>query len=213
MASMTNADPDQPLVLGPVLRYVDETSATVWARTSTSARVSVERAGRTWSAPTVAVHGPHYALVVLEGLVPGSDDTYTVAVDDERVWPKDGMPPSRIRTLDPTREPHFAFGTCRTTGSHDAEGNKGTVSTRCVPSRSRCRTTRDGVAAPAALPRGPGLRRRHPEAMREFIAARRSLDEPPGEELKDYVEYAAPLPAGLERTRHPLAAVDGAERR
>ena len=26
--------------------------------------------------------------------------------------------------------------------------------------------------------------------MREFIAARRSLDEPPGEEIKDYEEYA-----------------------
>ncbi len=28
------------------------------------------------------------------------------------------------------------------------------------------------------------------DAMREFIASRRSLDEPPGEELKDYEEYA-----------------------
>jgi hypothetical protein len=28
------------------------------------------------------------------------------------------------------------------------------------------------------------------EAMREFIASRRSLEEPPGEELKDYEEYA-----------------------
>ena len=115
---------DEPLVLGPMLRYVDETSATVWARTASAARVTVERAGRTWSAPTVAVHGSHYALVVLDGLLPGSDDTYSVRVDDQPVWPRPGMPPSRIRTLDPTREPHFAFGTCRTTGSHDAEGNK-----------------------------------------------------------------------------------------
>ena len=81
---MTDVAPDHPLVLGPVLRYVDDSSATVWARTSTAAVVSVERAGRTWSAPTVAVHGSHYALVVLDGLLAGSDDTYTVRVDDEQ---------------------------------------------------------------------------------------------------------------------------------
>ena len=28
------------------------------------------------------------------------------------------------------------------------------------------------------------------EAMQEYIEARRGLDAPPGEELKDYVEYA-----------------------
>ena len=28
------------------------------------------------------------------------------------------------------------------------------------------------------------------DAMREFIASRRDIDEPPGEELKDFEEYA-----------------------
>ena len=116
--------PDDALVLGPLLRHVDETSATVWVRTAEAATVSVERAGRTWSAPTFAVHGSHYALVVLDGLEPGSDDAYAVAVDGAAVWPLPGAPASRIRTLDPQRSTRLAFGTCRTNGSHDEAGNR-----------------------------------------------------------------------------------------
>ena len=121
---MTTTAMDGPLVLGPMLRYVDETSATVWVRTARAARVTVERAGRSWSAPTFSVHGSHYALVVLDGLLPGSDDAYAVRLDDVPVWPAPGMPPSRIRTLDRARTPRLAFGTCRTTGSHDDVGNR-----------------------------------------------------------------------------------------
>src|SRR4029079_8718418 len=73
MASMSTpvTELDERLVLGPMRRYVDETSATVWVRTSSHARVTVERAGRTWSASTVVLHGSHYALVVCDGLLPG----------------------------------------------------------------------------------------------------------------------------------------------
>jgi hypothetical protein len=192
MASMTDVAPDHPLVLGPVLRYVDDSSATVWARTSTAAVVSVERAGRTWSAPTVAVHGSHYALVVLDGLLAGSDDTYTVRVDDEQVWPKAGMPPSRIRTLDPTREPHFAFGTCRTTGSHDAEGNKAHGVDALRTLALALQDDPDTAWPDVLLLLGDQVyadTTPHGE-LEEFMAARRNLDEPPGLEIKDFVEYA-----------------------
>ena len=203
---------DEPLVLGPMLRYVDDTSATVWVRTAASARVTVERAGRTWSAATVALHGSHYALVVLDGLLPGSDDTYSVRVGDEPVWPRPGMPPSRIRTLDPSREPYFAFGTCRTTGSHDAQGNK---AHGVDALRTLALALRDDpeIAWPDVLlllgdqvyaDTTPN------EDLKEFMAARRSLDEPPGVEIKDFVEYAEPLPAGVERGGDPLGAVDRA---
>ena len=117
-------DPSEPLVLGPMLRYVDETSATIWVRTRDAVRVTVTRAGRRWSAPTFAFHGDHFALVVCDGLEPGSDDAYEVELDGERVWPRPGSPPSRIRTLDPGRLPRFAFGSCRTTATHDAAGNR-----------------------------------------------------------------------------------------
>jgi hypothetical protein len=189
---MTTTAPDEMLVLGPMLRYVDETSATVWVRTADAARVTVERAGHSWSAPTFAVHGSHYALVVLDGLQPGSDDAYRVRVDDVPVWPRAGMPESRIRTLHPEREPHLAFGTCRTTGSHDEAGN----SDHGVDAlRSLAVALRDDPEA-----RWPDLLlllgdqvyaddTPNPELV-EFIASRRSLDEPPGTEIKDYVEYA-----------------------
>ncbi len=189
---MTNAAVDEPLVLGPMLRYVDETSATVWVRTAASARVTVERAGRTWSAATVAVHGSHYALVVLDGLLPGTDDTYAVRVDDVPVWPRPGMPPSRIRTLDPNRLPHFAFGTCRTTGSHDAEGNKAHGVDALRTLALALRDDPDVRWPDVLLLLGDQVyadTTPHAE-LEEFMAARRSLDEPPGLEIKDFVEYA-----------------------
>lgn len=115
--SPSPADAAGPLVLGPLLRWVDETSATVWVRTAEAARVQVERDGRTWSVPTFGVHGSHYALVICDGLTPGTDEPYTVSVDGVPVWPLPGAAASRIRTLDPQRLPYFAFGSCRTLGS------------------------------------------------------------------------------------------------
>ena len=189
---MTSTSANDPLVLGPMLRYVDETSATVWVRTADAVTVTVERAGRSWSAPTFAVHGSHFALVLLDGLTPGSDDAYEVQLDGVRVWPLPGMPPSRIRTLDPTREPRFAFGTCRTTGSHDDVGNRdhGVDALRSVAI-----ALRDDPAAAwpdLLLLLGDQVyadTTPHPE-LEEFMASRRDLAQPPGDEIKDFVEYA-----------------------
>ncbi|HMM97331.1 alkaline phosphatase D family protein [Phycicoccus sp.] len=184
-------DPDQPLVLGPMLRYVDETSATVWVRTLATATVTVERAGRSWSAPTFAVHGSHYALVVCDGLEPGSDEPYTVDLDGRRVWPLEGAAPSRIRTLDPNRLPHFAFGSCRTFGSHD---EKGTRLHGVDALRTLALTLRDVPEAgwpDLLLHLGDQVyadTTPHGE-LEDFMRARRSLDEPPYAEIKDYPEY------------------------
>jgi len=70
-----------PLVLGPLLRYVDQTSATVWVETRARARVTVHLGDRSWSTGTFAVHGHHYALVEVSGLQPGSTTPYSVSVD------------------------------------------------------------------------------------------------------------------------------------
>ena len=56
------------LLLGPLLRHVDPVSATVWVETDRPCEVTV--LGR--RARTFAVSGHHYALVVVEGLEPGS---------------------------------------------------------------------------------------------------------------------------------------------
>ena len=188
---MTSTTPD-PLVLGPMLRYVDETSATVWVRTADAARVTVTRAGRAWSAPTFSVHGAHVALVVLEGLEPGSEDEYAVSIDDVQVWPLAGDAAQPDPHARPDARARFAFGTCRTTGPHDAEGNR---AHGVDALRSLAVALRDDPRAEwpdLLLLLGDQVyadTTPHPE-LEEFMRARRSLDEPPGEEIKDFVEYA-----------------------
>ncbi|WP_029432899.1 alkaline phosphatase D family protein [Blastococcus sp. URHD0036] len=99
------------LLIGPLLRHVDPVSATVWVETDRACEVEV--LGR--RARTFCVGGHHYALVVVEGLEPGSTTPYEVALDGARVWPDAAstFPPSRIRT--PGRPGPFtiAFGSCR----------------------------------------------------------------------------------------------------
>ncbi|MFJ6280670.1 DUF7800 domain-containing protein [Arthrobacter subterraneus] len=72
---------DSSLILGPMLRFVDETTASVWVETRAAARVRVSSAGREWEAATFSVHGHHYALVEVKGLEPGSSSPYTVEID------------------------------------------------------------------------------------------------------------------------------------
>ncbi len=189
--SQPGADERGALVLGPLLRYVDETSATVWVRTAQSARVSVLRAGREWTARTFGVHGSHYALVVCDGLEPATDEPYEVRVDGQTVWPLPGEAASRIRTLDPDRLPYFAFGSCRTMGSHDDEGNAlhGVDALRSLA--VALRDDPDAGWPDLLLLLGDQVyadTTPHGE-LEDFMRSRRSLDEPPYEEIKDYPEY------------------------
>ena len=99
------------LVLGPLLRHVGETDATVWVETDS--RCTVEVLGHqedTWE-----VAGHHYALVSIDGLDPAGSTPYDVRLDGEVVWPPPGSsyPPSRIRTLDRSRALRVVFGSCR----------------------------------------------------------------------------------------------------
>jgi phosphodiesterase/alkaline phosphatase D-like protein len=99
------------LILGPLLRHVDPVSATVWVETDRACAVAV--LGR--RARTFCVGGHHYALVVVEGLAPGSSTPYEVHLDGVSVWPprQSAFPPSRIRTPGDQREFRIAFGSCR----------------------------------------------------------------------------------------------------
>lgn len=96
------------LVLGPVLRHVDSTSATVWVETDTECEVRVLGC----SARTFQVGELHFALVVVDQLVPDASIPYEVALDGVTVWPEPGseFPPSRIRTKPVER---MLFGSCR----------------------------------------------------------------------------------------------------
>jgi phosphodiesterase/alkaline phosphatase D-like protein len=184
-------DPATPLVLGPMLRYVGETEATVWVETAERATVTVRADGREFSAPTFVVKGHHYALVIVEGLEPGGSFEYTVDVDDARVWPPDDspFPAPRIRTLDRSRPTRLLFGSCRTSVSHDAEGN---ASNGVDALRTLALAVADGTEEWPDLVAFLGdqvYADETSEEMREFIASRRSLEEPPGQEIKDFEEY------------------------
>jgi len=57
------------LLIGPLLRRVVGTRATVWVETSAPAVVTVRAAnGASGTAPTFSAYNHHYALVVVEGL-------------------------------------------------------------------------------------------------------------------------------------------------
>jgi hypothetical protein len=100
------------LVLGPLLRYTGARDATVWVETERSCEVGVTVDGSSHRARTFSVEGHHYALVRITGLEPGSSYAYSVALDEEEVWPKedDPFPPPVIRTIKPDGKLTLAFG-------------------------------------------------------------------------------------------------------
>lgn len=181
------------LVLGPVLRYIDSETASIWVQTATAADVTVRVGEREWAAATFAVHGHHYALVDVVGLVPGERQSYSVAVNGVPVWPTGEQPPSTLATPVPDALPTIAFGSCRTSVPHDAHGHL-THGVDALRTFGMAKARGD-----ATVPDWPDLMLllgdqvyadELSQEMVDFIATRRPLDEPPGKELKDYQEYA-----------------------
>ncbi|WP_159803507.1 alkaline phosphatase D family protein [Arthrobacter zhaoguopingii] len=184
-----------PLLLGPMLRYVDETSASIWVEVGAAARVVVRAAQRSWEARTFAVHGHHYALVEVDGLEPGSVTSYTVEIDGHQAWPDPGsvpeFPPSSIATRTPGKPLRLAFGSCRTSVPHTKEGNR-THGIDAMRAYALNLTKDDSAPRPdLVLFLGDQVYADSTsEEMQQFIRGRRDIDEEPGAELKDYEEYA-----------------------
>ena len=205
-----------PLVVGPLLRYVDEVSASIWVETRDAAVVTVTVGDRTLRAQTFAVHGHHYALVAVDGLEPGTVTSYTVEVAGARVWPPEqspqtqqskqseqskqskqsDFPPSVIATLATGRPLQLAFGSCRTSVPHDKQGNHthGVDALRAYALRLagiEAARTADAARPDLLLFLGDQVYADvTSEAMKVFIRGRREISEPPGEELADFHEYA-----------------------
>ncbi|MGR2751984.1 alkaline phosphatase D family protein [Agromyces arachidis] len=181
-----------PLILGPMLRHVDDGEAAVWVETRDAGEVSVHLDGRSWGSRTFAVHGHHYALVEVDGLAPGTTSAYEVRVDGETAWPEpeSDRPAPVIATREPGRPLRMAFGSCRTSVPHDAHGNR----THGVDAlRAFALSVADGGQPRPDLVLFLGdqvYADSTSKEMQEFIESRRSLKEPPGKELKDYEEYA-----------------------
>jgi hypothetical protein len=183
------------LLLGPFLRYVSETEATVWVETD--APCEVEVLGRT--EPTFGVSGHHFALVRIEGLEPGGTYEYEVALDGERRWPEAGseLPPSLIETFAPGRSLDIAFGSCRVALPHeepytltkDEHEDGHELDALHVLARQMIRDDREEwpellflLGDQVYVDEGS------PEA-RERIRAKRDTDKAPGEEVIDFEEY------------------------
>ncbi len=181
------------LILGPLLRYVSETEATVWVEAS--APCEVEILGR--AEPTFRIADHHYALVRIEGLEPGDVYEYEVALDGACVWPAlEGMPPSRIRTLGGAEPLEIAFGSCRVSLPHE-------------PPFTESADREDGFEPDALFVLAEQMagddRLRWPDQLfmlgdqvyvdegaprtRERIRRRRGTQTPPGEEILDFEEY------------------------
>ncbi|MEA3551408.1 alkaline phosphatase D family protein [Pseudarthrobacter sp. C1] len=182
------------LVLGPMMRYVDQTSASIWVETRDNASVTVSAGAGEWKARTFAVHGHHYALVEVDGLEPGSVTPYTVAVNGVPVWPEPGtgfLPPV-IATLKPGKPLRLAFGSCRTSVPHDESGNRshGVDALRAYAVAMSSGGGGEPWPDLVAFLGDQVYADLTSEQMQEFIKARRDIEAPPGEELKDYEEYA-----------------------
>lgn len=183
------------LVLGPLLRYVGETEATVWVEAD--APCEVEVLGRRERTFTVEEH--FYALVRIEGLEPGGLYEYEVALDGERRWPSpdSDLPPSSIRTLAPGRSVDVAFGSCRVALPHCEpyvqskdrhEAGREYDALRVLAAEMTRRECDEWPALLFLLGDQVYVDEGSPRT-RERIRRRRGTDTPPGEEVTDFEEY------------------------
>ncbi|MEU0497468.1 alkaline phosphatase D family protein [Mycobacterium sp. NPDC006124] len=178
------------LLLGPVLRHVGETSATVWVQTHSPGVVEVLGC----SAPTFEVQGCHYALVLVDGLEAGSVTEYRVHVDGQQVWPEPGatFPPSVIRTRgQETRDRlRIIFGSCRYPKTGDAKLDDKLGLDALDVYAARLPTTPADQWPDALVLLGDQVYADEltPDARRR-LAGRRSAGQRPPDEVVSFTEY------------------------
>lgn len=101
------------ILVGPLLRYVDTTDATVWVEVSAPCRVTIRTGEQEESEQSWGVFGHHYAVLHLKNLREGTETPYEVVLDGEAAWPLDPDRPSVICTPRADDEVRLAFGSCR----------------------------------------------------------------------------------------------------
>ena len=183
------------LVLGPLLRYVGEREAVVWVEADEPCEVEVlghrER--------TFHVAGHDYALVAIDGLEPGGEYEYEVALDGVKRWPEPGsrLPPSVIRTFGGSGPLRISFGSCRVSLPDHAPYT--------LPKDEHPEGREFDALRTLATEMQRGDRSRWPHVLLmlgdqvyadevspetlAFIRKRRDVREPPGTEVADFQEY------------------------
>jgi hypothetical protein len=193
------------LILGPILRHVGSSDATVWVETDAPCEVEVSVGGSPHRSPTFTVEGHYYALVTVINLEPGVSHEYEVRLDGEVVWPEAGssFPSSEIRPIAPEDDLALAFGSCRVSVPHEPPYTlkRGLIKRGGASGQ---RFERDALYALALRMRSQPSKE-WPDALlllgdqiyadevsqgtRDFIRSRRNPKEPPGEEVADFEEY------------------------
>jgi len=184
------------LLLGPMLRYVSETEATVWVQTDQACEVQV--LGH--HARTFRVGDKHYGLVAIRGLEPDSSTEYELTLDGITAWPPpvSPFPAPRIQTLPSEGQVVIAWGSCRVTAPNqppytlsvdEDERGSGVDALHALTVRLRGQDPAqwprmllligDQVYADEVSPQ-----------TRAFIEARRDTSRPPGDEVHDVEEYS-----------------------
>jgi hypothetical protein len=180
-------------VVGPLLRYVGATTATVWVETSRPCEVAVMG----HRSKTFQVEGHHYALVVVEGLQPGTTTHYDVRLDEHVAWPPtDDTPRPAIRTRKGEDRARLVFGSCRlghpeeppyTLSSSDDERGVGTDALWAY-AKSLQRGEVEWPDALVLLGDQVYADEVSPDTA-AFIRAKRGVRHPLGEEVADFEEY------------------------
>lgn len=189
------------LRLGPLLRYADGSSATVWVEASRPCTAEARCAdGAGGETRTFQVAGHHYALIPVTGLTPGTTTPYELFLDGVRVWPLPGspFPPSVIRTAEDGGSGgegeegdafRVAFGSCRWAApAADEKDPVGADALDTLAARMAADPTAERPDVLLLL--GDQVYADEvSDATRHWLAARRDLSEPPGAEVADYEEY------------------------
>ena len=183
------------LRLGPVLRYVNEDTATVWVETEGPCTAEVECDGSTagGAAATWQISGHHYALVTVVGLEPGTETPYRVHLDGEQVWPLPAspFPASTIRTPPEDADGlRVAFGSCRwaTRPAHSRHDPLGPDALDALAQQA----AEGGERPDLLLLLGDQVYADETsDRVRSRLAADRDLSEPPWDQVADYGEYTA----------------------
>ena len=176
------------LLLGPLLRHVDPVSATLWVETDRPCEVEV--LGH--RARTFRVNGHHYALVVVDGLEPGSVTPYEVHLDGAQVWPpaRSHFPPSRIRTTGGDGAFRLAFGSCRYATPTTVDVRDGIPPDALDSYARRLAASPEDQWPDALVLLGDQVYADEiTPATRDWLASRRDLDVPPGPQASDFEEY------------------------
>jgi hypothetical protein len=181
-------------MIGPVLRRVVGTRATIWVETDRPAVVGVVAGEAHGEAPTFTAYGHHYALVLVDGLPAGATTAYEVWLDDVRVWPEPDWPypPSVIRTRradDADQAVRLVFGSCRESTQH--------ASTRRLPPDALDAYARRLSADPDAADRPDLLvllgdqvyADETSKKVRRWLRRRRRRPDAPADQVVTFEEY------------------------